>query len=67
MTPQTVNAYYNPLNNEVVFPAGILKPPFYNPNADDAINYGGIIAVIEHTNLPTALTTRVHSSMQKVT
>ncbi|MBC9931113.1 M13 family metallopeptidase [Chitinophaga qingshengii] len=48
MTPQTVNAYYNPLNNEVVFPAGILQPPFYNPNADDAINYGGIIAVIGH-------------------
>lgn len=48
MTPQTVNAYYNPLNNEVVFPAGILQPPFYNRNADDAINYGGIIAVIGH-------------------
>lgn len=48
MTPQTVNAYYNPLNNEVVFPAGILQPPFYNSNADDAINYGGIIAVIGH-------------------
>jgi predicted metalloendopeptidase len=48
MTPQTVNAYYNPTNNEVVFPAGILQPPFFNPNADDAINYGGIIAVIGH-------------------
>ena len=48
MTPQTVNAYYNPLNNEVVFPAGILQPPFYNRDADDAINYGGIIAVIGH-------------------
>ncbi|PUZ27897.1 M13 family peptidase [Chitinophaga costaii] len=48
MTPQTVNAYYNPLNNEVVFPAGILQPPFFNPDADDAINYGGIIAVIGH-------------------
>ncbi|KAA2244465.1 M13 family metallopeptidase [Chitinophaga agrisoli] len=48
MTPQMVNAYYNPLNNEVVFPAGILQPPFFNPNADDAINYGGIIAVIGH-------------------
>ncbi|MCF0053138.1 M13 family metallopeptidase [Dyadobacter sp. LJ53] len=48
MTPQTVNAYYNPLNNEIVFPAGILQPPFYNRNADDAINYGGIIAVIGH-------------------
>ena len=48
MTPQTVNAYYNPLNNEVVFPASILQPPFYNRNADDAINYGGIIAVIGH-------------------
>lgn len=48
MTPQTVNAYYNPLNNEIVFPAGILQPPFFNPDADDAINYGGIIAVIGH-------------------
>lgn len=48
MTPQTVNAYYNPMNNEVVFPAGILQPPFYNPNADDAINYGAIMAVIGH-------------------
>jgi putative endopeptidase len=48
MTPQQVNAYYNPLNNEVAFPAGILQPPFYNRNADDAINYGGIIAVIGH-------------------
>ena len=48
MTPQEVNAYYNPLNNEVVFPAGILQPPFYNRDADDAINYGGIIAVIGH-------------------
>jgi predicted metalloendopeptidase len=48
MTPQTVNAYYNPLNNEVAFPAGILQPPFFNANADDAINYGGIIAVIGH-------------------
>lgn len=48
MSPQTVNAYYNPVNNEVVFPAGILQPPFFNPNADDAINYGGIIAVIGH-------------------
>ncbi len=48
MNPQTVNAYYNPLNNEIVFPAGILQPPFYNPNADDAINYGGIGTVIGH-------------------
>jgi putative endopeptidase len=48
MTPQTVNAYYNPLNNEVVFPAGILQPPFFNKDADDAVNYGGIIAVIGH-------------------
>lgn len=48
MTPQTVNAYYNPSNNEIVFPAGILQPPFYNRDADDAINYGGIIAVIGH-------------------
>jgi putative endopeptidase len=48
MTPQTVNAYYDPTMNQVVFPAGILQPPFFNPDADDAINYGGIIAVIGH-------------------
>jgi putative endopeptidase len=48
MTPPTVNAYYNPLRNEIVFPAGILQPPFYDPNRDDAINYGAIGAVIGH-------------------
>ena len=48
MTPPTVNAYYNPSNNEVVFPAGILQPPFYDPQADDAVNYGAIGAVIGH-------------------
>ena len=48
MTPPTVNAYYNPLVNEIVFPAGILQPPFFDPNADDAVNYGGIGAVIGH-------------------
>jgi putative endopeptidase len=48
MTPPTVNAYYDPTLNEIVFPAGILQPPFFNPNADDAINYGGIGAVIGH-------------------
>jgi len=48
MTPPTVNAYYNPRMNEIVFPAGILQPPFFNPNADDAINYGGMGAVIGH-------------------
>lgn len=48
MTPQTVNAYYNPPWNEIVFPAGILQPPFYNYKADAAINYGGIGAVIGH-------------------
>ena len=48
MTPQTVNAYYNPLQNEIVFPAAILQPPFFDPNADDATNYGGIGAVIGH-------------------
>lgn len=48
MSPQTVNAYYNPNGNEVVFPAGILQPPFYHPDFDDAINYGGIGAVIGH-------------------
>ncbi|MBP3984873.1 peptidase [Pseudoxanthomonas helianthi] len=48
MSPQTVNAYYNPLQNEIVFPAAILQPPFFDPNADDATNYGGIGAVIGH-------------------
>ena len=48
MTPQTVNAYYNPGMNEIVFPAAILQPPFFNPEADDAVNYGGIGAVIGH-------------------
>ena len=48
MTPPTVNAYYNPLRNEIVFPAGILQAPFYDPNRDDAINYGAIGAVIGH-------------------
>ncbi len=48
MTPPTVNAYYNPSYNEIVFPAGILQPPFFNANADDAINYGSIGAVIGH-------------------
>jgi predicted metalloendopeptidase len=48
MTPQTVNAYYNPLMNEIVFPAAILQPPFFNVQADDAVNYGGIGAVIGH-------------------
>ena len=48
MSPQTVNAYANPLLNEIVFPAAILQPPFFDPNADDAVNYGGIGAVIGH-------------------
>lgn len=48
MTPQTVNAYYNPLFNEIVFPAAILQPPFFDMEADDAVNYGGIGAVIGH-------------------
>jgi putative endopeptidase len=48
MTPPTVNAYYSSTMNEIVFPAGILQPPFYNPNADDAVNYGGMGAVIGH-------------------
>jgi predicted metalloendopeptidase len=48
MTPPTVNAYYNPKMNEIVFPAGILQPPFFYAKADDAINYGGIGAVIGH-------------------
>ena len=48
MTPPTVNAYYNPTMNEIVFPAGILQPPFFDPNADDAVNYGAMGAVIGH-------------------
>ncbi len=48
MTPQTVNAYYNPQQNEIVFPAAILQPPFFDPKADDALNYGAIGAVIGH-------------------
>ena len=48
MTPQTVNAYYNPTTNEICFPAAILQPPFFNPDADDAINYGAIGVVIGH-------------------
>ena len=48
MTPQTVNAYYNPTTNEICFPAAILQPPFFDPKADDAVNYGGIGGVIGH-------------------
>jgi putative endopeptidase len=48
MTPPTVNAYYNPTNNEIVFPAGILQTPFFNATADDAVNYGAVGAVIGH-------------------
>ena len=48
MTPQTVNAYYSSSNNEIVFPAAILQPPFFNFKADAAVNFGGIGAVIGH-------------------
>jgi len=48
MNPQTVNAYYNPLMNQITFPAAILQPPFFDPNADPAVNYGAIGAVIGH-------------------
>jgi predicted metalloendopeptidase len=48
MTPPTVNAYYSRANNEIVFPAGILQPPYFYPNADDAVNYGAMGAVIGH-------------------
>ncbi|HSR64690.1 MAG TPA: M13-type metalloendopeptidase [Xanthomonadaceae bacterium] len=51
MSPQTVNAYYNPQQNEIVFPAAILQPPFFDPKADPALNYGGIGAVIGHEML----------------
>ena len=48
MSPPTVNAYYNPSMNEIVFPAGIMQPPFFNPDADDALNYGSMGAIIGH-------------------
>jgi len=48
MTPQTINAYYHPSLNEIVFPAAILQPPFFNPDADDAVNYGAMGAVVGH-------------------
>ena len=48
MTPMTVNAYYNPTRNEIVFPAAVLQPPFFDPQADAAVNYGGIGAIIGH-------------------
>lgn len=48
MTPQTINAYYNPTTNEICFPAAILQPPFFDPSADDAMNYGAIGGVIGH-------------------
>src|SRR6185437_15145351 len=48
MFPQTINAYYNPLANQITFPAAILQPPFFDPNADAAANYGAIGAVIGH-------------------
>src|SRR5690606_37468605 len=51
MSPQTVNAYYRATANEIVFPAAILQPPFFDPDADDALNYGGIGAVIGHEML----------------
>ena len=52
MNPQTVNAYYNPTTNEICFPAAILQPPFFNPDADDAVNYGAIGVVIGHEMTP---------------
>ncbi len=52
MTPPTVNAYYDPNTNEIVFLAGILQPPFFDPKADDAVNYGGMGAVIGHEMTP---------------
>ena len=66
MSPQRVNAYYHPLLNEIVFPAAILQPPFYDPNADDALNYGGIGAVIGH-ELTHGFDDQGNRLMQKVT
>ena len=63
MTPPTVNAYYNPMMNEIVFPAGILQPPFFDPKADDAVNYGGMGAVIGH-EMTTDSTIRAGNSMK---
>ena len=48
MTPQTVNAYYSPLSNQITFPAAILQPPFFDPNADPAVNYGSVGSIIGH-------------------
>src|SRR5207302_1522239 len=48
MSPQTINAYYNPSMNEIVFPAGIMQPPFFSAEADDAVNYGSMGAIIGH-------------------
>ena len=58
MTPQTVNAYYNSVKNEIVFPAAILQPPFFDPKADDAVNYGGMGAVSIQRALAKGLTFR---------
>ena len=66
MSPQTVNAYYNPTTNEICFPAAILQPPFYNPDADDAVNYGAIGVVIGH-EMTTDSTTRAASSTRTAT
>jgi predicted metalloendopeptidase len=62
MTPQTVNAYYNPVKNEIVFPAAVLQPPFFDLAADDAVNYGAIGAVIGH-EIGMASTIRAGGSM----
>ena len=62
MTPQTVNAYYNAFFNEIVFPAAILQPPYFDPAADPAVNYGGIGGVVEPTRWVTGSTTRAPKS-----
>ncbi len=64
MPPQMVNAYYNPQMNEIVFPAGILQPPFFNLSADDAVNYG-VLALSSAMRLVTVLTTRAASMMDR--
>ncbi len=63
MNPQMVNAYYNPTMNEIVFPAAILQPPFFNLNADDAVNYGGIGASLATKSAMVLMTRAANSTV----